>query len=65
MTNQEFSQWLRKNPTREYKYITSGSGCIYNVYHYFEEKAGDLIDSDIVVRENGGAWKQPLSELLD
>lgn len=59
MTNQEFSWWLRKNPTREFKDNATSSG-VHTAYPYLEEKADDPIDSDIVVRENGGAWHEPL-----
>ena len=61
MTKQELAWWLRKKPTRECVYRDR----VYHEYIYGLYEENDPVDSDIVVRENGGAWKQPSSELLD
>ena len=60
MTNKELSRWLRENPTREYKYITSV--CIYNTHNYSETDQYFEVSSYIVIRENDGEWKEPLVE---
>lgn len=61
MTNQELSWWIREKPTREYKhnYCTTVSF----EYFYTEEKADTTVDSNILIRENGGEWHEPLVEV--
>ena len=60
MTNKELSRWLRLNPTREYKYITSV--CIYNTHSYADTDQDIEVSSYINIRENDGDWKEPLVE---
>lgn len=62
MTNQELSWWLRDCPEehREWKfdYIVN----IYCICDYEECEANDECDETILVRRNGGEWKEPLIE---
>ena len=59
MTNQELAWWLREKPTREYK-------CEYRIGIYYEYVYTDEgADEDIVIRENGGEWKEPLVEVKE
>ena len=60
MTNKELSRWLRENPTREYKYLTSEYIC--NTFDYREYKQDEEVHEDIRIREDGGEWKEPLVE---
>ena len=60
MTNKELSWWLRKKPTREWKYTIDSR--IYANYTY-EESGADIGCCDlIVVREDDGEWREPLVE---
>ena len=61
MTNKELSRWLRLNPTREYKYITSV--CIYNTHNYADTDQDIEVSSYINIRENDGEWREPLIEV--
>ena len=59
MTNRELAWWLRKCPEecREYKY--KGCSNIHNTYNYYEDEA-DNPCLDVLIRCNGGEWKEPL-----
>lgn len=59
MTNRELAWWLRKCPEecREYKY--KGCSNIHNTYNYYEDEA-DNPCLDVLIRSNGGEWKEPL-----
>jgi hypothetical protein len=61
MTNQELAWWLREKPTREYKRKYQIS--VYYEYVYTDEEADELVEEDIVIRENGGEWHEPLVEV--
>lgn len=60
MTNKELSLWLRENPTREYKYQTSDYIC--STFDYREYMQDEEVHEDVIVRENGGEWREPLVE---
>ena len=60
MTCKELARWLREHPSREYKYQTSGY--IYSVFNYIERKQDEEVHKDILIREDGGEWKEPLVE---
>lgn len=60
MTNKELSLWLRENPTREYKYQTSDYIC--STFAYREYVQDKEVTDDILIRENGGEWREPLVE---
>ena len=61
MTNQELAWWLREKPTREYKY-KYGSLVSFD-YSYMGEKADNSVNVDILIREDGGEWREPLIEV--
>ena len=65
MTNQELSWWLREFPEehREYKFKTNP--LIYHNYIYKDDDVNEVIDDRIVIRSNGGEWKEPLIEIND
>ena len=60
MTNKELSRWLRENPTREYKYLTSDYIC--STFDYREYKQDEEISEDMRIREDDGEWQEPLVE---
>lgn len=61
MTNQEFAWWLREKPTREYK--RNYGSLVSFEYSYIEEKADGPVSVDILIREDGGEWHEPLVEV--
>ena len=61
MTNQELAWWLRKKPTREWKYNDDRGVC--SVYGYWEKYADKEIPDSILIREDGGEWREPLVEV--
>ena len=61
MTNKELSRWLREKPTRESKCTIDNY--VYSV-HSYEENCGDKeVLDNILIRENGGEWREPLVEV--
>ena len=61
MTNKELSRWLRKKPTREYKYLTSDYIC--STFDYREYKQDEEVIEDIRIREDDDEWREPLVEV--
>ena len=61
MTNQELAWWLRKKPTREWKWKDGNSVC--SVYGYEEKCADEEVDVDMRVREDDGEWREPIVEV--
>ena len=61
MTYKELSRWLREKPTRECKYRTSEYVC--SAFEYKECKQDKEVLDDILIRENGGEWREPLVEV--
>ena len=68
MTNKELSRWLREKATREYKYRNNGTNdsfvyCVYSYLSYLEEtEADEEVNASILIREDGGEWREPLVE---
>ena len=63
MTNKELARWLRENTTRECKWKNkdcSQSDYVYNNHVYLERCADEEVDSNTVIREDGGEWREPL-----
>lgn len=62
MTKQELSWWLRDCPEehREWKFDYIDN--IYCIRDYDECEANDECDETILIRRNGGEWKEPLIE---
>lgn len=63
MTKKELSRWLREHPSREYKYSSSISCFVYSTYTYDEDDEEEEVRKDIVIREDGGEWREPLVEV--
>lgn len=59
MTNQEFAWWLIDNNRREYK--RSRGASVSHEFAYLEAQADKEV-RDILIRENGGEWHEPLVE---
>ena len=60
MTNKELARWLREKPTREWKYKNGVT--VYGYYGYEEKCENEEVPNNILIRENGGEWKEPLVE---
>ena len=60
MTNKELARWLRENPTREYKYLTSDYIC--STFDYREYKQDEEVSEDMRIREDD-EWREPLVEV--
>ena len=61
MTHKELAHWLKKKPTREFKYSSSRS--VYSTHTYdedYEEEAE--VPESILIREDDGEWREPLVE---
>ena len=61
MTNKELSRWLREKPTREFKYCETSTR-VRCEHPYYELDADKAVNSEIVIREDNGAWREPLVE---
>ena len=61
MTNKELSRWIRENPTREYKY-KKVTDYIYSFYEYKECYADKEVDDILLIREDDGEWREPLTD---
>ena len=61
MTNQELAWWLREKPTREWKYMNGVT--VYGYYGYEEKCENEEVLNNILIREDGGEWREPLVEV--
>ena len=61
MTNQELAWWLREKPTREWKYKNGVT--VYGYYGYEEKCENEEVLNNILIREDGGEWREPLVEV--
>ena len=61
MTHKELSRWLRKKPTREWKWTFDRY--IFSFYDYNERYADKEVDVDMRIREDDGEWREPLVEV--
>ena len=61
MTHKELSRWLRKKPTREWKWTFER--CICSVYDYDEQHADKEVSKNIRIREDDSEWREPLVEV--
>lgn len=60
MTNREFARWLRERADREWR--SSGNSKVSSVWTYTMERQDDPVGKDVLVREGGGDWHEPLIE---
>ena len=61
MTNKELAWWLREKPTREWKYKNGVT--VYGYYGYEEKCENEEVPNNILIREDGGEWREPLVEV--
>lgn len=61
MTNKELVRWLRLNPTREFKYDRQCDRVYYS-YNYYDSESNKEVNPELVIRENDGEWREPLTE---
>ena len=59
MTNKELSWWLSEKPHRELKMGTY----IYHDYDYEENEQDAEVTDFLLIREDDGEWKEPLTEI--
>ena len=62
MTNKELSWWLSEKPYRERKIAGVLHSYIYTFYTYNENEQDEEVSDNILIRENGGEWREPLVE---
>ena len=60
MTHKELACWLREKPTREWKYKDGIS--VYCYYGYEEKRENEEVPDNILIREDGSEWREPLVE---
>ena len=60
MTNKELSWWLSEKPYRERKIAGVLHSYIYTFYTYNENEQDEEVSDNILIRENGGEWREPL-----
>ena len=61
MTKKELSWWLSEKPHRERKFTVAPY--IYTYYTYNENEQDKEVLDNILIRENGGEWREPLVEI--
>ena len=60
MTHKELAYWLREKPTREWKYKNGVT--VYGYYGYEEKCENEEVPNNILIREDGREWREPLVE---
>ena len=60
MTHKELAHWLRKKPTREFRYSSSRS--VYSTHTYDDDEEEVEVPEYILIREDDGEWREPLVE---
>ena len=60
MTHKELSWWLSEKPYRERKIVGVLHSYIYTFYTYNENEQDEEVSDNILIRENGGEWREPL-----
>lgn len=63
MTNQELAWWIREHPEEHREWKTKLSFNVYVLFTYKEDEAQWICSEDILIRSNGGEWKEPLIEV--
>ena len=63
MTNQELAWWLQEGKHREYKFPDINIQLVRSYFEYDEAVANDEVYGNILIRENGGEWHEPLVEV--
>ena len=60
MIHKELARWLREKPTREWKYKNGVT--VYGYYGYEEKCENEEVPNNILIREDGSGWREPLVE---
>ena len=63
MSNQELAWWLQEGKHREYKFPDINIQLVRSYFEYDEAVANDEVYGNILIRENGGEWHEPLVEV--
>lgn len=63
MTNKELAWWLQEGKHREYKFPDINIQLVRSYFEYDEAVANDEVYGNILIRENGGEWREPLVEV--
>ena len=63
MTKKELARWLREKPTREFKYNNHIGCSVFSFYTYDEYSEDEEVRKDILIREDGSEWREPLVEV--
>ena len=63
MSNQELAWWLQEGKHREYKFPDINTQLVRSYFEYDEAVANDEVYGNILIRENGGEWREPLVEV--
>ena len=67
MTHQEIAWWLqdgiKEGKHREWKYLNGGF--VYYEYAYPDDEDSGIVGSDILIREDGDEWREPLVEVTE
>ena len=61
MDNKELARWIREKPTREWKYKNGVT--VYGYYGYEEKCENEEVPNNILIREDGGEWREPFVEV--
>lgn len=61
MTYRELAWWLKGETTREWKHRSAG--VVRGFLTYPESEGSLFVIEDILIRENGGKWHEPLVEV--
>lgn len=66
MTNQELSWWLqdgiKDGKHREWIFVGQNPARVHVIFDYFNDVANRPVDDNILIRENGREWHEPLIE---
>lgn len=63
MTNQKLAFWLQDGKHRELGHVYGSNILCTNTYEYFTVDANSPVKDNILIRENGGEWHEPLVEV--
>lgn len=64
MTNQELAWWLRECPNEHREFKEKTGYIVSNVYEY-DVSVAHYDCRDVLIRSNGGKWREPLIEIED
>lgn len=64
MSNQELSWWLREHPEEHREWRWTSAVYVNTSFSYLEKEANEECEEDMLIRSNGGEWREPLIEVL-